>query len=394
MPGPRRVAVPAIPKPDGADYGYVHGGTHPSTREQLVARLSEGRPTPLVWTPETEGLVPPWTVPYLFAAYRAHGLRHSRKVTLTWLAVSVALLSWAAWYGPFVFVNGFVLFGFLAASLSFYALLEWVRVRRLTPARLDAEVLERRSRLPARAGPARWTQLLAGGIALVMAVQAVAAVAIKHRSPVLMGRDANTPSIEAAGLVQNAVAVHHEYWRLLTSAYLHDGLLHFGFNIIGILALGKFLEAFSHRAYVPLVFLLTALAASTSSYLAGHAEASVGASGGLMGLFGFLAAMARIRRDRLPPGFGRAITADIAVIAAMGIMGAGYVDNFAHAGGFISGAALGWLMIPRSGRTPYWEPSPAIRALGTAAMGILLAGAVGTAAWLVITLFVHHAPVL
>jgi membrane associated rhomboid family serine protease len=388
--GPRRIPVPALPKPDNAPYGYVHGGAHPSTREQLEARLREGRPTPLVWTPETDGLVPPWQVPYLFQAYRAHGLRHSRKVALTWLAVSLALLAWAAWYGPFVFVNGFVLFGFLAASLSFYSLLEWLRVRRLTPAKLDVEVRERRSRLPPRPGPARWTQILSGGIALVMLVQAVAAVAVKHRSPVLMGGEANVPSIEAAGVVFEAIRVHHQYWRLLTGVYLHDGMLHFGFNLIGILALGRFLESFAHRVYVPLVFLLTALVASSCSYAFSqysHVEASVGASGGLMGLFGFLAALARIRRDRLPPGFGRAILTDIAVIAAMGILGAGYVDNYAHAGGFLSGAALGWLMIPRSGRTPHWEPSSAIRTLGTVAMAIVLAGAVGTAAWLVYTLF-------
>jgi hypothetical protein len=224
--GPRRTPLHVPPKPDGAPYGYVHGGAHPSTPEQLVARLREGRPTPLVWTPETDGLVPPWQVPYLFDAYRAHGLRHSRKVTLTWLAVSLALLAWAAVRGPFIFVNGFVLFGFLAASLSFYSLLEWLRVRRLTPEKLDTETRERRSRLPARSGPARWTQMMSGGIALVMLVQAVAAVALVHRSPVLMGTGANEPSIAAAGVVKEAIELHHEYWRLLTGVYLHDGMLH------------------------------------------------------------------------------------------------------------------------------------------------------------------------
>ncbi|HET7229133.1 MAG TPA: rhomboid family intramembrane serine protease [Longimicrobium sp.] len=387
-PGPQRAPLAVAPKPDGAAYGYVHGGAHPSTREQLEERLREGRPTPLVWTPETDAVVPPWTVPYLFEAYRAHGVRHSRKVALTWLAVSLALLGWAATFGHFVFVNGFVLVGFLAASLSFYSMLEWARFRRLTPEKLAVEMHERRTRLPPRAGPARWTQMLAAGIALVVLVQAIAAVAVGHGSPILMGSEANLPSIEAAGVVKAAIRAHHQYWRLLSGAYLHDGLLHFAFNIIGILALGRFLEAFAHRAYVPLVFLLTALAASTASALSPmHADASVGASGGLMGLFGFLAALARIRRDRLPPGFGRAILTDIAVIATMGILGAGYVDNYAHAGGFLTGAALGWLMIPRGGRTPYWEPSRAIRALGTTSLVILVLGATATAGWLVFKLF-------
>ncbi|HYH81349.1 MAG TPA: rhomboid family intramembrane serine protease [Longimicrobium sp.] len=374
------------PKPHGADYGYVHGGAHPSTREQLVERLREGRPTPLVWTPETEGIVPPWTLPYLFEAYRDHGLRHSRKVALTWLCISLALLGWAATFGNFVFVNGFVLVGFLAASIALYSALEWGRFRRLTPGKLAVEVRERRTRLPPRSGPARWTQVLAGCIGLVVLVQSIFAVAHGH-VPVLPGTDVNLESIDAAGVVNAAITQGGEYWRLLSGAYLHDGLLHFGFNVMGILALGRFLEAFAHRAYVPLVFLLTSLAATSTSVIVALADASVGASGGVLGLFGFLAVMARIRRDMLPPGFGRAILADIAVITIMGVLGAGYVDNAAHAGGFLSGAALGWLMIPRGGRTPYWEPSRAIRVLGTASLVILMLGAVSTAAWLVVALF-------
>ena len=385
-PGPRRAPIFVAPKPHEADYGYVHGGAHPATREQLVARLREGRPTPLVWTPETEGIVPPWTVPYLFEAYRDHGLRHSRKVALTWLGISLALLGWAATFGHFVFVNGFVLVGFLAASIALYSVLEWGRFRRLSPDKLAVEVRERRARLPPRSGPARWTQVLAGSIGLVVLVQSVFAVAHGH-VPVLPGTTMNLESIDAAGVVNQSITQGRQYWRLLSGAYLHDGLLHFGFNVMGILALGRFLEAFAHRAYVPLVFLLTALAASTASVMAGLSDASVGASGGVLGLFGFLAVMARIRRDMLPPGFGRAILADIAVITVMGVLGAGYVDNAAHAGGFVSGAALGWLMIPRGGRTPYWEPSPAIRVLGTVALAILVLGALATSALLVARLF-------
>jgi rhomboid protease GluP len=178
-----------------------------------------------------------------------------------------------------------------------------------------------------------------------------------------------------------------EVWRLLSSAYMHDGLLHFGMNTMALLALGRFMEAYSHRAYVPIVFLFTALAASFASFL--NVPASVGASGGIMGMFGFLALMARRRREVMPPGFGRAILIDIGVIAAMGIFGRGYIDNWAHAGGFLAGALLGWLMIPRGGRTAYWEPSRPIRRLGDASLAILLLGSLGTVGILVARLFFH-----
>ncbi|HEV7590452.1 MAG TPA: rhomboid family intramembrane serine protease [Longimicrobium sp.] len=376
------------PKPVGADYGYVEKQAHASTREELVERLAEGRPTPLVWTPETEGIVPPWTVPYLFDAYRAHGLRHARKVALVWGAVSFAALAWAAVLGTFDFRNGLVLFGFIAAVVSFYSALEWGRYRRLSPDQLTYQVREARARPPARTGPARWTQLLAGAIGAVVLVQSLGAIfAPSHGAfPVMPGNPAIGASVMAAGMVKVAVA-HGEPWRLLSGAFLHDGLLHFGMNTMALLALGRFVEAYSHRAYVPIVFLLTALAASGASFAFSHADASVGASGGVMGIFGFLALMARRRREVMPPGFGKAILIDIGVIAAMGIFGRGYIDNWAHAGGFVAGALLGWLMIPHGGRTAYWEPSRPIRLLGDVSLAILLLASLGTVGVLIARLF-------
>jgi membrane associated rhomboid family serine protease len=197
-----------------------------------------------------------------------------------------------------------------------------------------------------------------------------------------------------AGIVMSRITEQHEYWRLLTGAFLHDGLLHFALNTMTLLAIGRFLEAFAHRAYVPIVFLLTALAASYTSYFWSPftgVGVSLGASGGVLGLFGFLAVLARVRRDVMPPGFGRAILADISVIAAMGIFGWGYIDNAAHAGGFLSGALLGWLMIPhvRGGRAPYWEPSRPIRVIGDVSMGILLVTAAATIALMVWRIFLY-----
>jgi membrane associated rhomboid family serine protease len=217
---------------------------------------------------------------------------------------------------------------------------------------------------------------VAAGIALVMATQQLGAMWLHRLAfPVLFGRPSAREGLEATAVTGDLV--HAEPWRLLTAAFVHDGLLHFAMNVMALLALGRMIEMFAHRAYVPTVFLLAALASSGAS-AAFSGGGSVGASGAVMGLFGFLAVMARRRRDLMPPGFGRAILIDISVIALIGVVGYGYVDNWAHGGGFACGAFLGWLMIPHGGRTAYWEPSRAIRAIGDVSLGLLLAVAVGT----------------
>lgn len=384
------------PKPPEAAYGYVEEGGHACTREELVARVREGRPTPYVWTPETEGIVHVWAVPYLFEAYREHGKAKAARTAVFWAMLSAGLLSYAFAQGIFRFTNGFVIGGFVAASLSFYSWLEFGRFRRLTPGALNSQAKQVRGRAPPRRGPARYTQALAASIAAVMLVQALGSLWQGNgiHIPILPGLLQNQPSIEAAGIVMSRIREQHEYWRLLTGAFLHDGLLHFGMNVMALLAIGRFLESFAHRAYVPIVFLLTALAASYTSYLGSPVtgvDVSVGASGGILGLFGFLAVLARVRKDVMPPGFGRAILADISVIAAMGIFGWGYIDNAAHAGGFVSGALLGWLMIPRvrGGKTPYWEPSKPIRVIGDVSLGILLVTAAATIGLLVWRIFLY-----
>lgn len=377
---PRPRIRAAAPKPPESEYGYVDSHAHPSTRHELVQRMAEGRPTPFVWTPETDGVVPYWAVPYLFDAYRAHGMRHSRKVALAWGGIGAALVAWAvASEGKFDFLNAFVLVGIMALMVGFYSFLELGRFRRLTPDKLTLKVREQATRPPPRRGPAVYTQVVAGAITLVMAAQALTCIVLAHKPPpIMLGASAMIPSIEAAGMVRAIILQGHQIWRLLSAEYLHDGLLHYGMNLMAFLALGKMIEAFSHRAYVPLVFLVAALGASAASCFITKPELSVGASGGILGMFGFLAVMARQRREMMPPGFGKAILIDISVIAAFGIVGAGHVDNGAHAGGFVTGAFLGWLMIPRGGRTAYWEPSPPIRVLGDVAMAILLAGALWT----------------
>ncbi|HEU4453111.1 MAG TPA: rhomboid family intramembrane serine protease, partial [Longimicrobium sp.] len=365
----QRRAIQALVREAAArsPYGYFEEHPVPSTREELLERLRQGRPTPLVWTPETLGVVPTWTVPYLFEAYRAHGLRHARNLVVFWGAVAgllgIAVATAAAGTSA-------LLFAMLAGVLLVHSAVEYRTFRALTPDKLRTEVREIRSRPPPRRGPPRMTRLLAGVVAAVFVAQVLPGI-VEGAGP--------QPAIDAAvrevGIDKEAVR-QGWWWLLLTGTVVHGHVLHFVMNALGLMALGRILEAFSHRAFVPLVFLLSAIGGSVASQLLLPEGFSVGASGGIMGMFGFLAVMAVRRRHLMPPGVGRAIAVDVGVIVMMGIVGYGLIDNAAHGGGMLAGALVGVALIPKTGAEAYWDPPRWVQAAGH----IALAGVIGIAA--------------
>jgi membrane associated rhomboid family serine protease len=351
-------------------YGYFEDRPIPSTREELLDRLRQGRPTPLVWTPETVGVVPTWTVPYLFEAYREHGMRHARNLVLFWGVVAAAL-------GAAVMAGGAgtsaLLFAMLAGVLVVHSAVEYRTFRSLTPDKLRTEVREIRSRPPPRRGTPRLTQLLAVVVGAVFAAQILPGVLLGAGPEAAINASAGIAGVDKEAVRAGA------WWLLLTGMMLHGGILHIVMNTLGFLALGRILEAYSHRAFVPLVFLLSAIGGNLASLLLLPEGLSVGASGGIMGMFGFLAVIALRRRHLMPPGFGRAIAVDVGVIVLMGIVGYQFIDNAAHGGGMLIGALMGLIAIPRSGAEPYWDPPRWVQIAGQAALaGVILVAALAT----------------
>ncbi|MBD0255211.1 MAG: rhomboid family intramembrane serine protease, partial [Cytophagales bacterium] len=87
------------------------------------------------------------------------------------------------------------------------------------------------------------------------------------------------------------LTVRGQWWRLLTSTFLHGGVLHLFMNLYGLLFVGLFLEPVLGRARLLLIYLLTGVLASLASLLWYPATVSVGASGAIFGLYGALLAL-------------------------------------------------------------------------------------------------------
>ena len=170
-------------------------------------------------------------------------------------------------------------------------------------------------------------------------------------------------SIRAAGLVKDAVR-GGELWRLATCATLHVNFMHIWMNGQALHGFGKLIESLTDRAYLPLVFLPSAACGSVFSLVLMPDTTSVGASGGLLGLVGFLAVLGYRRKEILPAGFFKSILVNICFIGVIGLVGFAIIDNAAHLGGLVAGVVCGVLLIDKSGSTDVAAAGRLVRGLG------------------------------
>ncbi len=144
----------------------------------------------------------------------------------------------------------------------------------------------------------------------------------------------------------NVLIRNGQYWRLITGATMHGFHLHLFLNCMAFYNLGNAIEYLSNRAHLAIVFLFSAVGGGLLSLFLTPDIKAVGASGGILGLLGYLTIYGYRRRKLLPPSFLRTMLFNIGFIAAMGIVGYQYIDNGAHLGGLLVGAAYGLLQIP------------------------------------------------
>src|SRR5579863_3791335 len=133
---------------------------------------------------------------------------------------------------------------------------------------------------------------------------------------------------------------HHEYWRLVTSGFLHASIIHIGFNMFSLWFVGRALEPAIGRAYFAAVYFTALLAGSFGALWFTPDVPTLGASGAIFGVFGALIMVARARRIPLWQSgllpillFNFVYTLTIAGVSIGG-----------HLFGVLSGFATGWLV--------------------------------------------------
>lgn len=176
---------------------------------------------------------------------------------------------------------------------------------------------------------------------------------------------ANTPALLRA-----------EPWRLVSSTFVHAGLVHAYLNLLALLFLGTVLERLLGPARFVFVFLGAALAGAVTSAFAASAPVSLGASAGVLGALGALATLHLALREQLPVGFRQPL-AWWALVLALEILLPAFVpslDLWGHLGGLAAGLVLGVAVVLTPGFAFGAPAGRPVRAMAGVAVAVFLVG--------------------
>lgn len=169
-----------------------------------------------------------------------------------------------------------------------------------------------------------------------------------------------------------AISIGGEWWRIITSGFLHAGMLHLLMNMVFIWVLGSQLEPALGRARFASLYFVSLLFGSLGSLLIQPDVPVVGASGAAFGLLGAAIVMARRRRiDLMATGL-----LPILVINLVFTFSVPGIAIGGHLGGVVGGFIAGWALEEveeKSGRNAALIATAAI-GVGVFGLALLAAG--------------------
>lgn len=145
------------------------------------------------------------------------------------------------------------------------------------------------------------------------------------------------------GVVRAEVVQEGEYWRIITSCFVHAGIIHLLMNMYGLIMVGALLEPIIGWKRILLSYVLTGAVGALASIAVNDNVVSVGASGAIFGLYGAFSAL--LFTDYFPKEARLRLAQSMGIFLAMnifvGIKSEGEIDMAGHIGGFVSGLFLG-----------------------------------------------------
>lgn len=203
------------------------------------------------------------------------------------------------------------------------------------------------------------TRVLVGVIAAAFLVQQVVPDLVLQGGLIGIGQ---LQSGEVVGVAEG------QWWRLVTSGFLHDGFIHVGFNGYLLWQLGGLLETTMKPSRFLATFLAGLFGGSLGALLLTFTSLTIGASGAVFGLMG--AAMVGLRARGINPW-----STSIGSLLLLNIVFTFVWPNISiggHVGGLVGGALAGWLVFEAPESMRSWGPwaVAAVLAVGGVLVGV------------------------
>ena len=178
---------------------------------------------------------------------------------------------------------------------------------------------------------------------LVINIGVFLAMWVSHVSPV-------SPSVNQllrwGATSGEKVLFYNQWWRVVTSAFVHIGAAHLILNMWSLWLMGTLAEAVLGTSLYVGGYLICAIAGSITSLYWNPVVVEAGASGALMGILGILLSVLTFARLPVPRHVVSSTTRSLAMGAALtlaiGILP--HIANSAHVGGLVCGLILGFLL--------------------------------------------------
>jgi len=170
--------------------------------------------------------------------------------------------------------------------------------------------------------------------------------------------NSNSPLFDEWVMWPRAAALGGEWWRVVTSGFLHFGFIHIAVNMLSLWMLGRDLERILGRVRFAAVYFLSLIGGSVAVMLFSNPDTgAAGASTALYGLMGcYLVAILRLKLD--PRSI--LITIGINVFLTFAIPGLSIVGHF---GGLVVGAIAMAAIVYAPPKNRQWWQGGALAAL-------------------------------
>jgi membrane associated rhomboid family serine protease len=253
-----------------------------------------------------------------------------------------------------------------AEAADIAARLPSTRTEAFSPALADAAAFDQRLRTLAPTTPVTFS-LIAINCAVFVIAAALGAGVFSPNGEVIARLGSDFTPLTLGG----------QWWRLLTSIFLHFGLFHVALNMWALYVNGPLAERVFGSARYLVIYVSAGLAGSVASLWWHPVVNGAGASGAIFGVFGSILAFFLRKGGGVPDSVVKRHRASVSVFIAYNLLNGvrfSAIDNAAHIGGLASGFVLGFLLtrpLDRTRATPASDYRLAIAVAVFTCVGLL-----------------------